>query len=184
MRDAWVETLRALFQEDMELPVKHTDRRVWIRPLHLNTSLTPGALKWAHCKSLDILHPNMHLLLLITQQTLSLCVCVCVYARNVVKGKGLLNSHDLDIESPFSLDTTPSLSLSLCLSLSLWWLCSPEALWKMWCIFPGFITCGSLLAASQFRNAQLTRQRVFHHTGFYYLHVFLSTSHLHTFFFV
>ncbi len=43
--------------------------------------------------------------------SLSMCVCVCVYARNVVKGKGLLNSHDLNIESPFSLDTTPSLSM-------------------------------------------------------------------------
>ncbi len=38
-------TLRALFQEDVELPVNHADRRVWIRPAHLNTSLTPGALK-------------------------------------------------------------------------------------------------------------------------------------------
>lgn len=43
--DAWVETLRALFQEDVELPVNHADRRVWIRTVHLKTSLTPGALK-------------------------------------------------------------------------------------------------------------------------------------------
>ncbi len=168
--------------------MNHADRRVWIRPAHLNTSLTPGALKWPHCKSLS-LSPALSLSLSLSRSlalslsrslalslSRSLSLFLSVYARNVVKGKGLLNSHDL--LNLHSVWTQPPLSA---LSLSLWWLSSPEAQWKMWCIFPGFKTRGSLLAASQFRNAQLTR--LFYHTSFYHPRVFFDHLSFAFFFF-